>query len=157
MMMILGMFVFKRRTLPFQSMTQESAYRWGAGSRVGARPTQQFLGIGDENITLVGELHPEITGGNAALSALKEMASGGRAWPLLSGEGQPYGMFVIESVNGVHSDFLASGTARTINFTLKLKRVDESLVAMFGDLKQQAVQTAGKVMQQAGQLMGDLP
>lgn len=29
MMMILGMFVFKRRTLPFQSMTQESAYRWG--------------------------------------------------------------------------------------------------------------------------------
>ena len=154
MMMILGMFVFKRRTLPYQTMTQDSAYRWGAGSRIGTRPTQQFLGVGDESITLAGELRPELTGGSVSLAVLKVLAEGGRAWPLLSGEGQPYGMFVIESVTATHSEFLANGSARKISFTLKLKRVDESLVAMFGDLAEQAMDAARTVAKKASALVG---
>lgn len=156
MMMIFGMTVFMRQTLPYQTMTQSNDYRWAVASRIGVRPAQQFLGPGDETITLTGELRPEITGGVPSLLVLEKMAAAGRAWPLLSGSGTPYGMFVITSVNATHTDFLSNGTARKITFTMTLKRVDESLVALFGDLKQQAEEVIGKVGQKASQLMGML-
>lgn len=156
MMMILGMFIFERRTLPYQTMTQESAYRWAAGSRIGTRPAQQFLGVGDESITLQGELRPEITGGVSALSGLRDIAEAGQAWPLLSIEGALYGMFVIESLNGVHTDLLENGMARKITFTLKLKRVDESRSAIFGDLKQQVERIYDNVSSQVSTLAGSI-
>ncbi|WP_421507055.1 phage tail protein [Erwinia rhapontici] len=156
MMMILGMMVFERRTLPYQTMKQTSDYRWASGSRIGTRQSQQFLGVGDETITLSGELRPEITGGVASLFALNIMATQGRAWPLLSGNGIPYGMFVITSVNGTHSDLLQNGTARKISFDITLKRVDPSLLEMFGDLKQQAEEVINQVGKKASQLIGSL-
>lgn len=55
-----------------------------------------------------------------------------------------YGMFVIESLSQTGALFFADGSARRIEFTLNLLRVDESLTAMFGDLQQQADQLLGK-------------
>ncbi|MDA5525040.1 phage tail protein, partial [Yersinia kristensenii] len=40
--------------------------------------------------------------------------------------------------------FFEDGSARRIEFTLNLLRVDESLTAMFGDLQQQADGMLGK-------------
>jgi len=156
MMMILGMMVFERRTLPYQTMTRNSDYRWASGSRVGTRPTLQFLGVGEESIKLSGELRPEITGGVISLFLLEQMAQQGRAWPLLGGNGMPYGMFVITSVNDTHTDFLQNGSARKINFDITLKRVDENLVSMFGDLKRQAEEVINQVGKKASQLIGSL-
>ncbi|MBC3944606.1 phage tail protein [Erwinia persicina] len=156
MMMIFGMTVFMRQTLPYQTLDNNKEYRWVAASRTGVRPAQQFLGVGEETITLNGELRPEITGGKLSLLVLETMANTGRAWPLLSGNGVPYGMFVITSVKATHTDFLSNGDARKITFTLTLKRVDETLVALFGDLKQQAEAVIGKAGEQASQLMEPL-
>ncbi|MEH4727411.1 phage tail protein [Escherichia coli] len=52
MMLALGMFVFMRQTLPHQTMQRESDYRWPSNSRIGKRDAFQFLGVGEENITL---------------------------------------------------------------------------------------------------------
>lgn len=156
MMMILGMMVFVRQTLPYQTMKHDSDYRWASGSRIGTRPSQQFLGVGDETITLTGELRPEITGGVISLFALKVMAEQGRAWPLFSGNGIPYGMFVIAKVNATHTDLLQNGTARKISFDITLKRVDPSLVELFGDLKEQAEQVINKVGNSASALLESL-
>ncbi|VFS17691.1 gpU phage protein [Escherichia coli] len=54
MMLALGMFVFMRQTLPHQTMQRESDYRWASNSRIGKRDAFQFLGVGEENITLAG-------------------------------------------------------------------------------------------------------
>ena len=59
MMLALGMFVFMRQTLPHQTMQRESDYRWPSNSRIGKRDAFQFLGVGEENITLAGVLYPE--------------------------------------------------------------------------------------------------
>ena len=58
-MLALGMFVFMRQTLPHQTMQRESDYRWPSNSRIGKRDAFQFLGVGEENITLAGVLYPE--------------------------------------------------------------------------------------------------
>ncbi len=152
MMMIYGMLPFMRQTLPYDELQHSTDYRWPTNSRVGRRASAQFIGSGDEKITLSGELRPEITGGAVSLLTLKAMADEGRAWPLIGGNGKIYGMYVTESVAATHSEFYSDGSARKITFTLSLLRVDESLTAMFGDLKKQA----DGLISGAGNLPGQL-
>ncbi|TCQ85735.1 MULTISPECIES: phage tail protein [Rahnella] len=152
MMLTLGLFVFQLQTVPYQSLQRDVDYRWPANNRVGLRPLPQFLGVNEEKITLSGVLMPEITGGKLSLMALNLMADEGKAWPLLEGSGTIYGMFVVKSVSETHTEHFSNGAARRIEFTLTLTRVDESLAAMFGDMKAQA----DGLLDQAGGLTGQL-
>lgn len=143
-MLALGMFVFMRQTLPYQTMQRDTAYRWPTNSRVGTRDAFQFLGVGEDKITLSGTLYPELTGGRLSLAAVRLMAAEGLAWPLLDGSGIIYGMYIINSVNETGTLFYANGSPRKINFTLSLTRVDESLIALFGDVSKYAESLIGK-------------
>lgn len=137
MMLALGLFVFMRQTLPYTSMNRTAGYNWASNTRVGKRAAFQYIGPGDETIELSGELYPELTGGKPSLMLVRQMAEQGKAWPLIDGTGVIYGMYVIDGLTDSGSDFYSDGSPRKINFTLKLKRVDESLAAMFGDIRQQ--------------------
>lgn len=148
MMLTLGLFVFQLQTLPYQSLQQSLNYRWPLNNRIGQRGAYQFVGIGEDKITLSGVLLPEITGGALSMLALKTMAELGKAWPLIGGDGAIYGMYVVASMTQTQSVFFADGSARRIEFSMTLTRVDESLGAMFGDLQQQAKDLAG----QAGEM-----
>ncbi|MCU8013626.1 phage tail protein [Shewanella sp. SM74] len=132
MMMTLGFFVFSRLTVPYQTSQHEMVWRHPTNSRVGARPSAQFLGVGDETLTLSGVLMPEITGGELSLEALRKMADTGKAYPLIEGRGTVTGFFVFEKISKGRSEFFSDGAARKIEFTIELKRVDEkntSLIA----------------------------
>ncbi|MFW3571231.1 phage tail protein [Kosakonia cowanii] len=156
MMLALGFFVFMRQTLPFQSMQRDAEYRWPSNSRIGKRDAFQFLGVGEEKITLSGELYPEITGGKLTLTAVRLMAEEGRAWPLLSGNGMIYGMYIINSVSETGAEFFTDGSPRKITFNLALTRVDESLAAIYGDLNKQAGELAGKAKDAATKITSSL-
>lgn len=132
MMMTLGFFVFSRLTVPYQASQHDMVWRHPTNSRVGARPSAQFLGVGDETLTLSGVLMPEITGGELSLEALRKMADTGKAYPLIEGRGTVTGFFVIEKISRGRIEFFSDGAARRIEFTIELKRVDEkntSLIA----------------------------
>lgn len=133
-MMALGLFVFELSTTPYQDMQHKKAWRHPSSPRVGARPESQFLGPDEESIALSGVLYPELTGGEVSLAQLDQMADQGKAWPLISGSGYLYGLFVIESKDVSRSLFFADGTARCIEFTLNLKRADDNLVDTLGSL-----------------------
>jgi len=159
MMLILGLFVFRLQTLPYQTLQRNVDYRWPSNSRIGLRPTLQFLGVSEEKITLSGVLMPEITGGKVSLQLLDAMAAEGRAWPMLEGTGTIYGMFVVNSVSETRTEFFSDGSARRIEFSLTLTRVDESLTAMYGDLRTQAEGLLGQAQglaDKAGAAMGGL-
>lgn len=78
MLMVLGLFVFERRTLPHQSMQYSKEYSWASNDRIGNPPAYQFLGEGETSRTLSGVLYPEITGGRLSLTAIELMAERGR-------------------------------------------------------------------------------
>lgn len=137
MMMVLGLYVFMLRTVPYQELQYQRSWRHAANSRVNRRPSTQFLGPDNDMLTLSGVLMPEITGGRLSLLALEQMAEQGKAWPLIEGSGTIYGMYVIEGLNQTKTEFFRDGMPRRIEFTLSLKRVDESLSDMFGDLSAQ--------------------
>lgn len=154
MLMVLGLFVFERHTLPYQSMQYSKDYRWASNDRIGKSPAYQFLGEGETSRTLSGVLYPEITGGYLSLIALELMANEGRAWPLIDGRGLILGMYVIEKVTHTHTELFSDGTARRIEFSLALKRVDDSVAAIYGDLKTQAEEGLSSAVNWAGGLAG---
>lgn len=112
MMMVLGLFVFQLRTVPYQQLQYQRNWRHVTNNRVNRRPTTQFLGPDNDQLTLSGVLMPEVTGGRLSLLALELMAEQGKAWPLIEGGGTIYGMYVIESLSQTKTEFFASGEAR---------------------------------------------
>ncbi len=152
-MMAFGMFVFMLQTVPYQDFQHQMAWRHPSNARIGLRPVSQFLGPDEESITLSGVLYPELTGGKISLMALQLMAETGKAWSLIEGSGAIHGMFVIENLSRTKSIFFSDGSARKIEFTLTLKRTDESLKEMFGDLSQQFDDIAGQISDTASGLL----
>lgn len=134
MMMALGLFVFATQTLPYQQLQRTTNWRHPSNSRLGLRPARQFMGPGDDSITLSGTLYPELTGGSVSLALVRAMAETGRAWPLIEGSGRFYGLWVIESIDETGSVFFSDGAARKIDFSLKLERVDDEQVDMLGSV-----------------------
>ncbi|MDR8014094.1 phage tail protein [Ectopseudomonas guguanensis] len=134
MMMALGMFVFGMHTLAYQEFQRQNEWRHNSTSRIGARPARQYTGPGDETITLPGVLLPEIAGSTLSLDTLRVMADTGKAWPLIEGTGRIYGIYVIENMSETRTYFFSDGAARRIEFSLVLKRVDESRVDLLGSL-----------------------
>lgn len=134
MMMALGLFVFMRQTLPYQEFQRQTDWRHPTNSRVGARPASQFLGVGDDKITLSGVLVPEIAGARLSLDLLRLMADQGMAWPLVEGSGRLHGLFVIESLSETGTLHFRDGAPRRIEFSLALKRVDDGLLDLLGSV-----------------------
>ncbi|MDB6374524.1 phage tail protein [Photorhabdus bodei] len=127
MMMIYGMFVFMLNTTPYQTLSREMGWRHVKNDRVGKSAKWQYVGAGEDSITLDGVLYPEVTGGDISVEALRTLAYAGRPWPLIEGTGMIYGMFVIESLNETRTEFFSDGKARKIEFTLSLKKVSEDI------------------------------
>ena len=90
MMMALGMFVFSLETLAYQEFQRQTEWRHGSTSRIGTNPARQYLGRGDDSITLPGVLLPALAGSQLSLDALRTMADTGKAWPLVEGTGKIY-------------------------------------------------------------------
>jgi uncharacterized protein len=126
MMMTLGMFVFEVKSLPYQQLQRSTQWRHSSQNRVGQRPAYQYLGPGEDTITLSGTLLPELTGGRMTLDDVRIMADEGKAWPLIEGSGRVYGFWSVRAVNETSSAFFQDGVPRKIDFTIDLVRVDES-------------------------------
>ena len=127
MMMVFGLFVFELRTLPYQQLQLSRNWRHVKNDRVGRSAKWQYVGAGENQLTLGGLLYPEITGGNLSLGAVSTMAYAGLAWPLIDGVGSIYGMYVIKVLQETHQEFDRYGKAKKIEFTLSLQRVDEDI------------------------------
>ena len=142
MMMALGMFVFSLETLAYQEFQRQTEWRHGSTSRIGTNPARQYLGRGDDSITLPGVLLPALAGTQLSLDTLRTMADTGKAWPLVEGTGKIYGTWIIESLSETRTLFFRDGQARRIEFTLTLKRIDDGRVDLLGS----AISTAGNIL-----------
>ena len=133
MMMTLGMFVFEVKSLPYQQLQRSTQWRHPSQSRIGQRPAYQYVGPGDDTITLTGTLLPELTGGRVTLDDVRIMADEGKAWPLIEGSGRVYGFWSITGVEETSTAFFSDGVPRKIDFTINLVRVDDDDFQAFRD------------------------
>lgn len=143
-LMAFGMFVFGLETAAYQDFQRQTEWRHGSTSRIGTNPARQYLGRGDESITLQGVLLPALAGTVLSLDTLRTMADTGKAYPLIEGTGRIYGVWVIESMTEGRTIFFSDGAARRIEFSLSLKRIDDGRVDLLGS----AISSAGNILRQ---------
>lgn len=127
-LMNLGMFVFDLPTLTYNQLSRRSAWRHATSDRVGARPAGQFVGPGDDNVTLTGMLAPIAFGDPGSLDELRRMADTGEAWPMLDGAGRNYGAFVITALDETQKSIMDNGVPRISDFSVTLQRMDDPVL-----------------------------
>lgn len=153
-MLCLGLFVFSLDTLSYQELQRRSSWKHASQALVGARNAKQYLGPGDDIITLNGTVVPEFVGTPASLSVLRLMADQGAAWVLVEGTGTIYGAFVITELQETRTLFYADGEPRKIEFTLTLERVDQDAEEMVDQMMADSMGDLGALLQDASDNMG---
>lgn len=123
MLAALGMFVFETNSLLPDRIGRDRDWRHERTPRFGARAASQFTGPGEDRITLVGMLVPEIAGSFSAIEKIAEMADEGEAWQLADGSGKIYGTYTIERLSEDKSNLIDDGRPRQTGFTIELSRV----------------------------------
>jgi len=86
---------------------------------------------------------------------LRQMGDSGEAFPLIQGDGVMRGSFVIEGISTTRTEFFSDGAARKIEFSIKLKRVDDNDSTLGNTL---LGRTAGNLLGRlgVGKLMGSI-
>ena len=153
-MLCLGLFVFSLDTLSYQELQRRSSWKHASQPLVGARNASQYLGPGDDIITLNGIVVPEFAGTPASLSVLRLMADQGAAWVLVEGTGTIYGAFVITELQETRTLFFETGEARRIEFTLTLQRVDQDAQEVAEQLIADSMGDLGALLQDAADNTG---
>lgn len=118
----LGAFRFSLDSAAYQSLSRTAQYRWAAQERLGREPASQFLGPGEETLTLDGVLHPHHRGGLGQIERMRALAGQGRPLLLVDGTGRIHGNWVILAVEETGAALLPDGTPRRIAFRLSLRR-----------------------------------
>ncbi|MEJ6008665.1 phage tail protein [Novosphingobium aquae] len=120
----IGMFVFGLPRMVYDDLARRAAWRWGESERFGARAAAQYLGPGEETISISGVLVPEIAGAFSDIESLREMATSGEVWPVVLGNGQVLGDFRITAIDDRWRNIVEGGLPRAVDFSVELKRVD---------------------------------
>ncbi|VVE41645.1 phage tail protein [Pandoraea communis] len=154
MMMAYGLFVFTLNTVAYQEFSRQITWRFATNQRVGLRPARQYIGPDEEPITLRGTLLPELTGGRMSLKMLELLGSQGKAWPLLEGTGNIYGMYTLESLETTSTLFFDNGAPRRIEFTASFKRADNYDLRLLGLATSLLGGMAGNLLGSVGGLVG---
>lgn len=132
--MALGMFVFTLSTASYQELRRTTNWRHASNSRVGSSPAYQFVGKGEDKITLNGVIYHEITGNRTMLDVLRQMADTGKAYTLIEGTGKIYGLAIITDIEDGKSYFFKDGAERKTEFSIKLTLIRELEPSILGTL-----------------------
>ena len=124
-MMRLGSFVFTLDGAAYARLERATAFRWAAQERHGREAALQFLGPGEDTLTLPGTILPHFRGGVGQVEALRALAAGGEPLLLVDGLGRIHGLWAVTSVGETREVLFADGTPRRIEFTLGLRYFGE--------------------------------
>lgn len=121
----LGSFQFDLPNGVPQTLDRTADFRWESQDRLLRDPAVQFLGPGDQQITLDGQLFPGFSGRQTTIETLREQATKGEPQMLTDGLGRVYGKWAIRSIREGLSTFAPGGGARQISFSVSLVRYVE--------------------------------
>jgi phage protein U len=123
-MLMLGTFKFQLNVAVPQEIQRSTEYKWPSQERFAQAPARQFVGLGEDTITLPGVIFPEWKGSSNAMTQLRALAVQGQPLILMDGLGTSYGRWVITKVDENKSIFAAAAQAKKIEFTVSLAYFD---------------------------------
>lgn len=129
-MLMLGAYQFGVSTAAYQQLQRSTEYRWTAQARIGANDALQFTGYGADEINVAGVIYPHYRGGLGQVAALRAQADLALPLPLISGTGAVLGLWVVVGVTEGQRTFDRGGAPRAQEFSVRLRRYDQSLVGV---------------------------
>lgn len=112
-------------TFPFSAdeMSRSGLADLPAKPVMGTRPPREFMGPGEDKVTLSGQLLPSKIGGLTELAALQSLRDAGTQVPVMRGDGTMLGWYAISGISERHTDLLRDGVGFRVRYTLDLVRV----------------------------------
>jgi len=104
-----------------QTLQRSTSYNWPTQQRYRQKPTSQFVGEGDDVITLTGVIFPEFRGGLHEVDKFRAMAATGKPHLLVTGHGAILGYWLIENVEEEQSLFALAGSFRKQTYTMRIR------------------------------------
>lgn len=124
-LMNLGTYEFEVNTAAYQALRRNSDYRWPMQNRLTKAPVRQFVGQGDDKITLSGRIYTAFKGGLGQLDQMRETAKQAQPLNMVDGTGKVYGKWVILKITENQSQLIAGGAPRRIDFSIELGSAQE--------------------------------
>lgn len=119
-------YTFGVSTAAYNSMRRSTRWRWSSQARAGRSPAAQFIGKGDDSISLEGVIYPQFKGGLNQLPRMRLEADRGRPFLMADSLGRvDYGYWCITQIDEVQEYFMAHGLPRKITFDLMLTAYGE--------------------------------
>ena len=119
-LMALGDYRFSIDTAAYEELTRTTEYRWARQDRIGRHPARQYLGPGDDTISLRGAVLSTYRGGTGQVDAMREEAGKGEPLRLVSGTGTVFGLWAILRIRETGRVFVEGGVPRQVGFELRL-------------------------------------
>lgn len=130
-MMNWGGIKFAQTTRSYDELKRSTAYDWATVGRMGSgrRPAKQFVGPGEDRVTLTGVVFGLFSpGGGSAVIGTKQLdelhaeAAKGSPRLLQDGRGVVYGKFVLTNIEEGQSVIMDTGAPRKQSYTLTFER-----------------------------------
>ncbi len=121
-LMMFGEFRFAIDTAAYNTMDRSRNWRISSGDVVGKDPIKQFIGPGNDEITLSGVIYPHHAGGLNQIEALAKAADTGEPRLLMTGYGSVLGEFYLASISENNSEFIRGGAPKKISFRASFVR-----------------------------------
>ncbi|MBA4783657.1 MAG: phage tail protein [Rhizobiales bacterium] len=119
-LLALGPHIFEIMPLNYQELERETVAQWASIPRFGQRSARQFVGLGDDQMTISGLIFPEALGGRENYEAIRLTQGRGVAVSLVgmgaSQIARPFGKVVILSVSDTQSVIGPDGQGRVLSF-----------------------------------------
>lgn len=120
-------YYFNLDTAAFDELSRSTAFRWANQERLGRRPAQQAIGMGDEKLTIKGAIFPTFKGGFKQLDTLRSIGQQLKPLGLVTGYGASLGNWCLVNLNEDQSHLLQGGIPRKQSFTLEFARYGDDM------------------------------
>lgn len=139
-LLALGDYRFAVDTAAYQTIEQETQYRWAEQPRLGKAPGQQFLGAGTRSMTISGIIYPAFVAARylglpgeakrrvafGQIDRMKDEAAKGVPLNMTDDLGFYHGKWVILAVRQTDDEFGQKGMPKRQQFAISLKYYPDS-------------------------------
>lgn len=123
--MALGDYRFSMTTAAYETLRRETKWRWPSQERLGRVPAKQYVGPGEDTITLEGVVYPHFRGGLEQVDAMRDEADKGEPLLLVDGLGYVYDYWVVTSLSETHARVWEKGVPLKQQFSIVLEYFGE--------------------------------
>lgn len=127
-LMCYGGVVFDALMTPVDKVTRTTAGQWASVPRIRNFPSPQFMGPQLAKVQLSAVMFPHETNGPEALAVLRLIAQAGLPQVLITGTGDVYGIFKVNSIEETMDSLDVVGYPREMTYRLELEQIPDDQV-----------------------------